>query len=113
MPFTGQEFNCIVKGVKHLLLIWKEILKVLSNKAKYIQENLAGTIDLRRKKQDEITKMLEDKGYDKKDDDYKYLVKMPMDSVTEENVVKLMKEFEENKAHLEKLQKTTKQSDVD
>ena len=86
----------------------EEILKVLSNKAKYIQENLAGTIDLRRKKQDEITKMLEDKGYDKKDDDYKYLVKMPMDSVTEENVVKLMKEFEENKAHLEKLQKTTK-----
>ena len=33
---------------------------------------------------------------------------MPMDSVTEENVVKLMKEFEENKQHLDKLQKTTK-----
>ena len=96
------------KRRKALIAHMEEILKVLSNKAKYIQENLAGTIDLRRKKQDEITKMLEDKGYDKKDDDYKYLVKMPMDSVTEENVVKLMKEFEENKAHLEKLQKTTK-----
>ena len=52
--------------------------------------------------------MLEEKGYDKKDEDYKYLVKMPMDSVTEENVAKLMKEFEENQQHLNKLQKTTK-----
>ena len=35
--------------------------------------------------------MLEAKGYDKLDNDeeYKYLVKMPMDSVTEENVDKL------------------------
>jgi len=106
--FYNARIKLYSKRRKALIAHMEEILKVLSNKAKYIQENLAGTIDLRRKKQDEITKMLEDKGYDKKDDDYKYLVKMPMDSVTEENVVKLMKEFEENKAHLEKLQKTTK-----
>jgi len=106
--FYNARIQLYSKRRKALIAHMEEILKVLSNKAKYIQENLAGTIDLRRKKQDEITKMLEDKGYDKKDDDYKYLVKMPMDSVTEENVVKLMKEFEENKSHLEKLQKTTK-----
>ena len=40
-------------------------LKLLSNKAKYIQENLDGTIDLRNKKKDLIIKMLEDKEYDK------------------------------------------------
>jgi DNA topoisomerase-2 len=62
-------------------------LKLLSNKAKYIEENLEGTIDLRNKKKDVIIKMLEDKSYDKLDDDndYKYLLKMPMDSVSEEN----------------------------
>jgi DNA topoisomerase-2 len=106
--FYNARIKLYSKRRKTLIAHMEELLKVLSNKAKYIQENLAGTIDLRRKKQDEITKMLQDKGYDKKDDDYKYLVKMPMDSVTEENVVKLMKEFEENKGHLEKLQKTTK-----
>ena len=106
--FYNARIKLYSKRRKALIAHMEEVLKVLSNKAKYIQENLAGTIDLRRKKQDEITKMLEDKGYDKKDEDYKYLVKMPMDSVTEENVVKLMKEFEENKQHLDKLQKTTK-----
>ncbi len=69
-------------------------LVLLSNKAKYIQENLDGTIDLRKKKKDQVLTMLQGKGYDMIDDDseYKYLTKMPMDSVTEENVEKLLKE---------------------
>ena len=67
-------------------------LKWLSNKAKYIVENLEGTIDLRRKKQDEINQLLDDKQYDRSDGSFKYLTKMPMDSVTEENVEKLLKE---------------------
>ena len=102
--FYNARIKLYSKRRKALIAHMEEILKVLSNKAKYIQENLAGTIDLRRKKQDEITKMLENKGYDKKDEDYKYLVKMPMDSVTEENVVKLMKEFEENQQQLAEVQ---------
>ena len=67
-------------------------LVLLSNKAKYIKENLEGTIDLRKKKREEVNKMLKDKNYDMidEDEDYKYLVKMPMDSVTEENVNRLM-----------------------
>ena len=73
--------------------IEKELV-LLSNKAKYIQENLDGTIDLRKKKKEQVLSMLQGKGYDIIDDDveYKYLTKMPMDSVTEENVEKLLKE---------------------
>jgi DNA topoisomerase-2 len=73
--------------------IEKELV-LLSNKAKYIQENLDGTIDLRKKKKEQVLTMLQGKGYDIIDDDveYKYLTKMPMDSVTEENVEKLLKE---------------------
>jgi DNA topoisomerase II len=71
----------------------KELI-LLSNKAKYIKENLDGTIDLRKKKKEQVLEMLESKGYDIIDDDsdYKYLTKMPMDSVTEENVEKLLTE---------------------
>jgi len=63
----------------------------LNNKVKYIMENLEGTIDLRRKKKPEVIDMLKNKGYDMIDNDseYKYLVKMSMDSVTEENVSRL------------------------
>jgi DNA topoisomerase-2 len=86
----------------------KELI-VLSNKAKYIKENLDGTIDLRKKKKEQVTEMLEEKGYDKVegDEDYKYLVKMPMDSVTEENVEKLLKDKGNKEAELENIKKTT------
>ena len=45
---------------------------LLSNKAKYIQENLNGTIDLRKKKMDQVIAMLTDKGYAKLDNDEEY-----------------------------------------
>ena len=69
-------------------------LVLLSNKAKYIQENLEGTVDLRKKKKEQVIEMLKSKGYDIicDDNEYKYLTKMPMDSVTEENVERLLKE---------------------
>ena len=75
-------------------------LVLLSNKAKYIQENLEGTVDLRKKKKEQVIEMLQSKGYDMIGDDneFKYLTKMPMDSVTEENVEKMLKE-KGNKEH--------------
>ena len=79
----------------------------LSNRAKYIQETLAGTIDLRRKKADVVTKLLQDKQYVMIDGDYKYLIKMPMDSVTEENVEQIMKEKSDTEHALDVLKKTT------
>ena len=84
-------------------------LVLLSNKAKYIQENLDGTIDLRKKKKEQVTSMLQGKGYDIIDDDteYKYLTKMPMDSVTEENVEKLLKEKGNKEQELNVIKGTT------
>jgi hypothetical protein len=41
------------------------------------------------------------------DGDFKYLVKMPMDSVTQENVESIMKEEADTKAELEVLKATT------
>jgi DNA topoisomerase-2 len=83
-------------------------LMVLSNKSKYIREILENTIDLRKKKSEEVTKMLKDKAYDTVDGEYKYLTRMPMDSVTEENVDKLNKEHENKKSELESVKNTTK-----
>jgi DNA topoisomerase-2 len=84
-------------------------LVLLSNKAKYIQENLDGTIDLRKKKKEQVIAMLEEKGYNKidNDDEYKYLTKMPMDSVTEENVDKLLKDKGDKESELEIIKNTT------
>jgi DNA topoisomerase-2 len=90
----------------------KELMR-LSNRAKYIKENLDGTIDLRKKKKEQVIEMLETKGYDKMSDgddnefSYKYLIKMPMDSVTEENVDKLYKEYNNKENELEIIKSTT------
>ena len=94
---------------EYLIDALEKELVVLSNKAKYIKENLDGTIDLRKKKKEQVVEMLEEKGYDKVqgDEDYKYLVKMPMDSVTEENVEKLLKDKGTKQSELEQIKNTT------
>jgi hypothetical protein len=53
--------------------------------------------------------MLLDKGYAiiEEDTEYKYLIKMPMDSVTEENVNKLNKEYATKKMELDIVTCTT------
>ena len=86
----------------------KEMM-LLSNKVSYIQENLNGTIDLRNKKKGVIIEMLSNKNYKvmDNDSDYKYLLKMPMDSVSEENAKKLLNEKENKENELEILKNTT------
>jgi DNA topoisomerase-2 len=86
----------------------KEIM-ILSNKATYIKEVLEDTIDLRKKKKQEIIDMLTEKNYDKIDNDeeFKYLVRMPMDSVSEENVEKLLQDHQEKGDELERIKSTT------
>ena len=92
---------------KHLIVSLQGELKLLSNKAKYIQANLDGTIDLRKKTKEQVLQLLS--GYDKMNDDadYKYLTKMTMDSVTEENVTRLFNEHKQRSDELDILQKRT------
>ena len=94
---------------KHMILEIEKELIIMTNKAKYIQEVLKGSIDLRRKSKEVIDEMLEAKGYDKlgTDMDYKYLVRMPMDSVSQENVEKIMNELNKKEQELEIVRSTT------
>jgi DNA topoisomerase-2 len=82
-------------------------MELLTNKAKYIEYTLIDKIDLRRKGAEAVDDMLSKNGLIKIDGDYKYLVKMPMDSVTNENVAKLKKERDETKVELDILVGTT------
>ena len=84
-------------------------LILLTNKANYIKENLNGSIDLRNKKKNEIIELLQNKNYTviDNDNDYKYLLKMTMDSVSKENVEKILKDQEGKKTELEYVKKTT------
>ena len=78
---------------KHLLDKLNLQLVEISHKVKYIHALLQGKIDLRNKKQEEITKMLSDFELVQHEGSYHYLTKMPMDSVSNENVKQLESEL--------------------
>lgn len=105
--YYGTRLKMYRQRIVYIVDLLQKELSLLSNKAMYITENLEGTIDLRRKKKKEIVDLLIAKGYDMIDNDveFKYLVKMPMDSVSEENVAKIMKQKGEKEAELAKYQK--------
>tara|TARA_R110002072_G_scaffold290919_1_gene458771 strand:- start:173 stop:3709 length:3537 start_codon:yes stop_codon:yes gene_type:complete len=89
----------------YMLDLLEKELNVLTNKARFVTFNLEDKIDLRKKSKDECKKQLEDLKFDKQenDDDYKYLLKMPMDSVNKENVERLLKERDNKQKELETL----------
>ena len=86
-----------------------KFVKILSNKAKFIKEQCDDLIDLRKKKKDTVIQLLKTRGYDVLDGDenYKYLRTMTIDSVEEENYLKLMKEKDEKVHDLSILMNTS------
>jgi len=84
-------------------------LVILKNKVNFINENLNGTLDLRGKKKDVILELLKSKNYTQLEDDneYKYLIKMPMDTVTSENIEKLRNDYNNKTQELELLKSTS------
>ena len=105
--FYGVRIGLYHKRKAYLIAEMEKKLVRLSNRAKYIQEMLNGTVDLRRKKSEQVTELLTNKQYATIDGDFKYLIKMPMDSVTEENVTNIMKEKETTEQELDTLTKTS------
>ena len=108
------------KRKEYMIAALQKELMVLSNRARYITELLEDKIDLRRKtnkmlvellKEQKYDAMAGDKSDDKQDDQdntpgtggYKYLLKLPMDSVSEENVTKLLNEKEKKEKELSDL----------
>ena len=80
-----------VRRKAYLIEHLEKIVMVLSNKARFIKEQCDDTIDLRKKKKQQVVELLKSRNYDviDGDNDYKYLRSMTIDSVEEENVVKL------------------------
>jgi DNA topoisomerase II len=87
-------------------------LRVLTNRARYIQEVLDDKLELRRQTKEAIFAKMTAHGYEHIDGDteFKYLLKMPMDSVTDENVRNLLSERDTKRAQHQGLQETSIQA---
>jgi len=87
-------------------------LRVLTNRARYIQEVLDDKLELRRQTKEAIQAKMTAHGYEHIDGDreFKYLLKMPMDSVTDENVKHLLSERDSKQAQHQQLTDTSIQA---
>lgn len=79
----------------------------LSNRVRYIQETLDDVVDLRKKTAQQVNDLMVARKFDAIDGDHSYLIKMPMNSVTQENVESLQKEHATTLAELRLLQSTS------
>ena len=79
----------------------------LSNRSKYIQGVLDSKIDLRRKTSKEVDDLLSAFGLTMLENSFSYLRKMQMDSVTEENVDKIMRDSRDMQEQLKILINTS------
>ena len=94
------------KRKEHLVKELKSRLSKLTNKARYIQETLSSIVDLRKKTASQVQELMLARKFDTFDGDYKYLIKMPMDSVTEENVANILADRDAAQKELDKLMAT-------
>jgi DNA topoisomerase-2 len=104
--FYGVRLNMYQKRKDYLVVDMEKKLVKLSNRARYIQMTLEGTVDLRRKTAVQVTELLNGLKFAMLDGDYKYLIKMAMDSVTSENVAAILKEKADTETQLETLKAT-------
>lgn len=88
------------KRKQYLVNELREKMIKLSNRARYLQGNLTNEIDLRKKTNVQVNELLEEMHFDKINDNYDYLIKLPMNSVTNENIEKIMKERDETQTVL-------------
>ena len=106
--FFPVRMNTYAKRKEALVQDLRHRLVKLSNRAKFITATLAGTVDLRKKTADQVDALLQ--GLDKIDGDYKYLIKMSMDSVTIENVDRILRERDDANRELTALLATSLES---
>ena len=93
--FYDVRYATYEKRKVHQLKVLRDTLHKVEQKVKYIRAVLSGRLDLRNKKQDVLYRELASLAIDMREESYAYLTKMPMDSVTQEKVESLEKEFKE------------------
>jgi DNA topoisomerase-2 len=87
----------------------KREVMLLSNRARFIEEQCKDIIDLRKKKRAVVIDLLKTRNYDviDKDKEYKYLRQMKIESLEEENIERMRKECDNRMKELEVLNKTS------
>ena len=98
------------KRKKYMIAELTKKVKILHNKARFIEEQCNNSIDFRRKTKKQMTDMLQDRKYDLINGTYTYLISMPFSSVLEENIISLRTDRDQKQEELVRIEGTSIQS---
>jgi DNA topoisomerase II len=114
--FFDLRMDYYIRRKKYMLNRLNKELALISYKEKFIREILNDTLDLRKKKKAVIEEILKQKGYPKLNNNidsstvsYDYLIKMPLDTLTEEKIIELEKRLGEKQIEHDELFVKTEQ----
>ena len=96
-----------VKRKEYQLNALERELKIVNARVKFIEEFIAGTIQISNKTKKDILEQLETKEYPKIDDCYDYLIKMPIYNLTKERIEELKKDRDTKMSDFTNLKNTT------
>jgi len=96
-----------IKRKKHQIKEQEILLRKMTNRVKYIRALLSGELDLRRKSRLDIELALKALSISMHDGTFNYLIHMTMDSVSEEKVATIEKEYQVIEETLNTLRTTT------
>ena len=107
--FIKVRLDFYTKRKQHIIAQLSKDMILLENRCKYISDILHDVIDLRKKSKASIIALLSDAKFAIIDDDdeYKYLTKMPMDSVCQENIDDINEKLSCKKTLLERVRNTS------
>lgn len=107
--FVTQRIAFYQKRKNHILTNLKNEIDLLEVKIRFIYEYIQGKLKINNKRKAEIVSILETAKYPKQDEDYDYLLRMPLYSLTKDKIEELEQKLAQRKQEHTTLTKQTKE----
>ena len=108
--FVAQRLAFYQKRKIHILTNLNEEVSLLEVKIRFIYEYIHGKLAINNKRKAEIVSILEKANYPKQDNDYDYLLRMPLYSLTKDKIEELEEKLANRKNERDLLSKQSKET---
>ena len=105
--FCTVRYDYYIKRKEYILKDLKLQLKTLENKARFLKEVMNDELVIFKRNEEDISIEMQTKGYDKEEDTYDYLLRLPVRSFTKQKIENLENDIKTTKTEIKTIQNTT------
>ena len=105
--FCSVRYDYYIKRKEYILKDLKLQLKTLENKARFLKEVMNDELVIFKRNEEDISTEMQTKGYDKEEDTYDYLLRLPVRSFTKQKIENLENDIKNTKTEIKTIQNTT------